>query len=393
MHILVANIGSTSLKYRLFAFAGAEATLLAKGGLERVTDYAVAIESCLEDLRGQGFLQGDGPLDAVAFKCVVAQGVSGCVHLTDEVLAAMEAFNRLAPAHNPPYVAGIRQFRQTLPGVPLIGLFETAFYQWAPPAFRRYAVPPSWHAAGMERLGFHGASHKFIAERSAVVLGREDLAGGIENLYRSGPPQPSGAKPLRVISCHLGGSSSITGLRDGVAIGNSFGTSPQSGLPQNNRSGDLDPFALLHMMREENLSIEETEKLLCQEGGLKALSGGDNDLRDIKAKADKGNAEAQLALAVLTENIRHWVGAFYLSLNGLDGLVFTAGIGENNPWLRAAVCHQLDHLGIILDPERNEAIRGTEGRISADHSPTSVWVIPTNEELVVAREAHRLLNA
>ncbi|MCH8475625.1 MAG: acetate kinase [Opitutales bacterium] len=391
MNILVANIGSTSLKYRLYAFGEAGPELLAKGGFERVTDYAATINECLAELRQNGVLQEASDLDAVAFKVIVAKGVSGCVHLTEPVLEAMEHFSRLAPAHNPPYIAGIRQFAETLPGVPLIGLFETAFYQWAPPAFRRYAVPASWQEAGMERLGFHGASHKFIAERSAQLLGRQDLSVGIEDLYQKGPPAVAGEKPLRVISCHLGGSSSITGLRNGVAIGNSFGTSPQSGLPQNNRSGDLDPFALLHMMREENLDVAATEKLLCTEGGLKALSGGYNDLRDIKSQADSGNEQARLAIDVLVEQIRHWIGSFYLSLNGLDALVFTAGIGENNPWLREAVCRDLDQLGLQLDPTKNESLRGEEGEISSPNSPVKVLVIPTNEELVVAREAQRLL--
>ena len=393
MNILVANIGSTSLKYRLYAFRAEGPELLAKGGFERVTDYAATINECLQELRKKGVLQSASDLDAVAFKVIVAKGVSGCVRLTDEVLAAMEHFSRLAPAHNPPYIAGIRQFAESLPGVPLIGLFETAFYQWAPTAFRRYAVPASWQEAGMERLGFHGASHKYIAERSAKLLGREDLSAGIEDLYQKGPPTEGDQTPLRVISCHLGGSSSITGLRNGVAIGNSFGTSPQSGLPQNNRSGDLDPFALLHMMREQNLDVAATEKLLCTEGGLKALSGGFNDLRDIKSEADQGNEKADLAISVLVEQIRHWVGSFYLSLNGLDALVFTAGIGENNPWLREAVCRNLDNLGIRLDPDKNENLRGEEGEISAPDSPVKVLVIPTNEELVVAREAQRLLTS
>ncbi len=391
MKILVANLGSTSLKYRLFEFYGEKATPLHKGGFERVTDYAAAIDDCLADLRDSGVLSGEGDLAAVAFKTIMAKDLSGCVRVDDKVLQAMEACNRIAPAHNPPYVEGIRVFSEKMPGTPMIALFETAFYQWVPEAATRYAVPEAWYQLGVRRNGFHGASHKFIAERSAELLDREDLAERARTLYASKEPQAAKTPSLRVISCHLGGSSSVTGLRDGVAVGNSFGTSPQSGLPQNNRSGDLDPFALLHAMRELGLSVEETENVLSKESGLKALSGGHNDLRDIKAEADKGNAAARRAIEVYVTQIRHWIGAFHLELNGLDALVFTAGIGENNPWLRDKVCRDLDGLGIELDPSANDKAGPEEAIISAPDSPVKVMIIPTNEELVVAREACRLL--
>ncbi len=391
MKILVANLGSTSLKYRLFEFSGERATPLHKGGFERVTDYAAAIDDCLADLRDSGALSGEGDLAAVAFKTIMAENLSGCVRVDDKVLRAMEACNRIAPAHNPPYVEGIRVFSEKMPGTPMIALFETAFYQWVPEAATRYAVPESWFELGVRRNGFHGASHKFIAERSAELLGREDVAERARTLYARKEPQAANAPSLRVISCHLGGSSSVTGLLDGVAVGNSFGTSPQSGLPQNNRSGDLDPFALLHVMREKRLSVEETENVLSKESGLKALSGGHNDLRDIKAEADKGNAAAQRAIDVYIAQIRHWIGAFHLELNGLDALVFTAGIGENNPWLRAKVCDRLDRLGLVLDTDANAAAGPDEAVISAPEAPVDVMIIPTNEELVVAREARRLL--
>jgi acetate kinase len=391
MKILVANIGSTSLKYRLFSFREDRAELVARGGFERVTDYSAAIDHCLAELEAGGFVQKPGNLSAVAFKTIMAKGLSGCVRVDEEVLAAMEAYSRIAPAHNPPYIDGIRAFSRKMPAVPMIALFETAFYQWVPEGSRRYPVPDSWHEAGVVRFGFHGASHKFIGERSAELLDRPDVAERGQSLYVHPRPADPAKPSLRVISCHLGGSSSVSGLRDGVAIGNSFGTSPQSGLPQNNRSGDLDPFALLHIMREQKLTLEETENILSRDSGLKALSGGFNDLRDIKTEADAGNPRARLAIDVFVAQIRHWIGAFFLSLNGIDALVFTAGIGENNPWIRAAVCHELDQLGIVIDPAANEKLRATEGCISAAASKVKVLVIPTNEELVVAREAHRML--
>jgi acetate kinase len=389
--ILVANLGSTSLKWRLFDFAGGGERLLHKGGLERVSDHAQAIEQCLAQLRDAGHITGPGDLAAVGFKTVLARGVTGCVRLDESVLQAMEACNPIAPAHNPPYVSGIRLFAQRLPGVPLVGLFETAFYQWLPDAATRYGVPAAWHEAGVRRWGYHGASHKFIAERSAELLGRPDVAARARDLYVNGGATPVREPALRVISCHLGGSSSLTGLRNGVAIGNSLGLSPQSGLPHNNRVGDLDAMAVPWVLRTLGLSLDEVERQLCREAGLKGVSGVSNDIRDIQAAAEQGQPRARAALDFFVHEIRRWLGAYLVELGGLDALVFTAGIGENRPEIRAAVCAGLEAFGIALDPAQNAAARGRETRISPPDRPVQVWVIPTNEELVVAREVKRLL--
>jgi acetate kinase len=332
-------------------------------------------------------------LAAVGFKTIMARGITGCVRLDEGVVRAMEEYNTVAPAHNPPYIAGIRLFAKRMPKTPLIALFETAFYQWAPEAAMRYAVPEAWREAGVRRWGFHGASHKFIAERSAELLCREDVAKRARMLYVDGGASPVREPALRIVSCHLGGSSSVTGICNGVAIGTSMGLSPQSGLPQNNRVGDLDAFALPLLMRRMGLTLEEAERQMCQESGFKGLSGGFNDIRDIQARAGEGDARAQLALEVFAHQARHWIGAFYLELNGLDGLVMTAGIGENEGALRAAICRDLDQLGIVLDPALNARTRGREAIISAPESRVKVIVIPTNEELVVAREARRFLEA
>ena len=186
MKILIANLGSTSLKWRLFDFSNGAETLLHKGGFERVTDYPKAIEDCLAQLKGAGAIANESELAAVGFKTVIAKDVTGCVRLDERVLKAMEAYSGLAPAHNPPYMIGIRLFAKRVPRVPLVGLFETAFYQFAPEAMMRYAVPETWHAAGIRRWGFHGASHKFIAERSAEMLGRADVAARAQDLYEIG---------------------------------------------------------------------------------------------------------------------------------------------------------------------------------------------------------------
>ena len=397
MNILVANLGSTSFKFRLFRFDGAgTAALLAKGGYERVTDYGKAIDDCLAELLAGGHVRSSADLHGVGFKTVLGKNLTGCLRAdTDErVIAALDGFKEIAPAHNPPYALGIRRFREKLPGVPLVALFETAFYQWMPEAATRYAVPQAWYEAGVRRYGFHGASHKFAAERSAELLGRADIAERVRLLYQTGPSSAAtGAKPLRVISCHLGGSSSVTGIRDGVAVGTSMGLSPQSGLPQNNRVGDLDSAAVPFVMKTLGLSLAEVERQMTKEGGLLGLSGVGNDLRDVRAAAQQGNARAQLALDVFVHSARHWIGAFLVELGGCDALVFTAGIGENNPDLRAAICANLGGLGLELDPAKNGALRGTEGEISAATSRTKVFVIPANEELVVARETLRCISA
>ena len=344
-------------------------------------------------IRKAGAIASASELAAVGFKTVIAKDVTGCVRLDERVLGAMEAYNGLAPAHNPPYITGIRLFAQRVPGVPLIGLFETAFYQFAPAAMMRYGVPETWHDLGIRRWGFHGASHKFIAERSAELLSRPDVAQRAANLYVDGGKSPVEGAPFRVISCHLGGSSSITGIVNGVAIGNSLGMSPQSGLPHNNRVGDLDAEALPYAVRSLGISIEEAQRQLSKEGGLKGLSGVSNDIRDIQEAATKGNAKAQLAIDVFISEARRWIGGYFLQLNGADALVFTAGIGENRGELRAAICANLDQLGIVLDPAKNAACRATEALISADNSRVKVLVIPTNEELVVARESKRFLES
>ena len=392
MKILIANIGSTSLKWRLFDFANSAENLLHKGGFERVTNYAKAIEECLAQLKEAGAIASEKDLAAVGFKTVIAKNVTGCVRLDERVLKAMEDYNGLAPAHNPPYITGIRLFAQRMPNAPLVGLFETAFYQFAPEPMMRYAVPDSWHDIGVRRWGFHGASHKFIAERSAELLSRPDIADRARRLYVNGANGSVNGAALRVISCHLGGSSSISGIHNGVAIGNSLGMSPQSGLPHNNRVGDLDAEALPYVVKTFAISNDEAQRQFSKEGGLKGLAGGlSNDIRDIEDAAAKGNAKAKLALDVFVSEARRWIGGYFFQLNGADAIVFTAGIGENRTELRAAICANLDQLGIVLDAEKNNSTRATEGVISAANSHVKVMVIPTNEELVVARETKRFL--
>jgi len=393
MKILIANLGSTSFKYRLFDMEEGRAEELASGGFERVTDYTQCIEEMLAGLVGEGTLESGEDIGAVGFKTVLGKDLSGCVEADERVMEALEGFKEVAPAHNPAYAEGIRCFAAKLPSVPRVALFETAFYQWVTPEVYNYAIPKEWRDLGIRRYGFHGASHKYVAERSAEILGNESVADRVKQLYVEGPGEFTG-DPLRVISCHLGGSSSVTGIKDGVAIGTSMGFSPQSGLPQNNRVGDLDSMAIPYVSKMLGLSVEEAEQQLNKQSGLLGLSGVSNDARDIREAAEKGNADAKLATAVLIESIRHWAGSFFFKMGGAEAIVFTAGIGENDSELRSAVCEGLEDLGIKIDPTANEGTtRGAEGIISTPDSKIKVMVIPANEELVIAREVFRKVSA
>ena len=366
---------------------------VASGGYERVTDYTECIEDMLENLVGNGNISSAEELDAVGFKTVLGKDLSGCVEADDSVLAALDGFKEVAPAHNPAYAEGIRCFREKLPNVKRVALFETAFFQWVAPGASEYAIPKAWRELGIRRYGFHGASHKFVAERSAELLGNEVVADRARRLYVDGPVQYDGPN-LRVLSCHLGGSSSVVGIHNGVAIGSSMGFSPQSGLPQNNRVGDLDSMAIPYVSKMLGLSVEDAEHQLTKESGLLGLSGISNDVRDISEKAQDGNANAKLALDVLVDSIRHWAGSFYFKMGSAEAIVFTAGIGENRTDLRAAVCAGLEDLGVKIDPLANESIvRGKEGIISTPDSRIQVLVIPANEELVIAREVYRFMQS
>lgn len=393
MKVLVANLGSTSFKYRLFEMDGSTADLLDNGGYERVTDYTECIGDMLEKLIEDKVLNSGDDLDAVGFKTVLGKDLSGCVEADDKVMQALDGFKEVAPAHNPAYAEGIRCFREKLPQVRRIALFETAFFQWTEPGASEYAIPQNWRDLGIRRYGFHGASHKFISERVPELLGNEALAERARQLYIDGPGEYSGP-PLRILSCHLGGSSSVVGINNSIAVGSSMGFSPQSGLPQNNRVGDLDAMAVPYIMKMKGLSVEEAERQLTKESGLLGLSGVSNDVRDIAEAVEAGNTGAQLALDVLVDSIRHWLGAFHFKMGGAEVLSFTAGIGENRTDIREKVCAGLEDLGIQIDPEANaKIIRGEEGIISTPDSRVKVVVIPANEELVIAREVFRKVNA
>ncbi len=392
MKILVANLGSTSFKYRLFDMDGERQ--LARGSIERIgaaespcaveigdfreeliatiPDHAVAVRKCLEQLTDSntGCLQDASEVSAIGFKAVHGGRVSGVQRVTEELLVAMEEMNQVAPAHNPPYIAAMRQLAQKLPDIPLVAAFETGFHATVPARLKVFACPFEWaDDYHVRRWGFHGASHRYIANRTADLLGREEL---------------------RVVSCHLGGSSSLCAIRGRESVQTSMGMSPQSGLPHNNRVGDFDPFALPVVMKATGKSLDEVLDVLAEKSGLLGLSGVSGDVRDLEQAASAGNERAQLALDVFTSEIRRYLGGMLVELGGLDVLVFTGGIGENGTRVRAAVCQDLEGLGIELDATANESTKG-ETKINTASSRTQIWTIPTNEEIVVARQTHELL--
>ena len=385
--ILVANLGSTSFKFRLYEMPTER--LLAKGGFERLGSDRAAWKITIGDgpeKSGQGDIRthedairltdrelgGLAHLAAVGFKPVMARGISGTQLMDARVLSAMEDIAALLPAHNPPYIAGVRLFNKLYPGLPCIGTFETAFYDRVPAHNRRFPIPLEWEKKyGIARHGFHGASHRYVSERAAELRGSEKM---------------------RLVSCHLGGSSSMAAVKDGIALDSSWGMTPQSGLPQNNRAGDFDCFAMIYLARECGLGWDAVEKALASASGLQGMSGlASGDMRYLRAAAAAGHEDARTAIAVFVAAIRKYLGQFFLELNGLDVLVFTAGIGENNPDLRAEICADLDCLGLQLDPAANAACRATEAVISTPDSLVEVRVIPTNEEIIIARHAWRLL--
>jgi len=384
MKILVANIGSTSFKFRLFDIVGGQERELASGSADRIggaggqmtlrvgnqaarahsadfADHGQAIRHVIDRLTEAGV----GAPGAVAFKAVVGGDLLAVAPVDDKVLAEMERLAPVGPAHNPPYVAAMRMFRKVLSAIPLVACFEMGFHRTNPPRRRVYAVPADWAERGVKRYGYHGASHRYIATRTAQLLGRDDL---------------------RVISCHLGGSSSLCAIRDGQSVATSMGLSPQSGLPQSNRVGDFDVYGMKLMMTGTGRSFDDLLEELGNRAGLAALSGTSGDMRDVQQAAASGSEKATLALEVFITAVRDILGAYLVELGGADAIVFTGGIGENQPSLRAGVCEGLGFAGITLDAAKNASAKG-EARIEAAGSSAAIWVMPTNEELIVARQA------
>jgi acetate kinase len=370
MLVLVANLGSTSFKFKLLDMER-DGEVIARGGYERIGQpgsphktHADVIDQILKDLPNKP--------DAIGFKAVHGGPISGAVRVTDDVIHTMEQFADIAPAHNPCYIAAMKAFKAKLPNVPQVAAFETAFHQTVPMSRQVYAIPWEWtEKLGIRRYGFHGASHRYIAARVSELVGKESSR--------------------RIISCHLGGSCSVCAIEHGKSVANSLGLTPQTGVFHNNRVGDFDTFALLRLTKH-GLTVDDVLKKLGKEGGLLGISGVSNDMRDVEREAASGNARAKLAVDAFVESVRHYIGVSLVALGGCDVLAFTGGIGENGIALREAICRDLEWAGIVLDHAKNQA-RGHETKISKVESSTEIWIVPTNEELIVARQTEAVLNA
>ncbi|MBR1602621.1 MAG: acetate kinase [Synergistaceae bacterium] len=395
MKILVINCGSSSLKYQLFDMDNE--AVLAKGLVERIgidgsqikhtktgmdavthitpiPDHKVAIKLVLDALldKNHGVLSSLSELSAIGHRVVHgAEEFATSVKIDAKVMDALKRCIPLAPLHNPANIMGIEAVTEALPNIPQVGVFDTAFHQTMPRHAFIYGVPYEYYEKHkIRRYGFHGTSHYFVSHRAAEMLG-----------------QP--IEKLKIVTCHLGNGSSITAVDGGKSVDTSMGFTPLAGVLMGTRSGDVDPALLPFIAKAENMNLDQVDALLNKKSGLLGISGLSSDLRDVESAAAKGDARAKLAEDVLNYGVKKFIGAYAAAMGGIDVLVFTAGVGENSASTRAAVCDGLEFLGIKIDPVKND-MRGKEMEISAAGSRVHVMVIPTNEELMIARDTKRL---
>ena len=389
--IFIMNLGTTSFKFKLYLFSQEQQQVLASGEIESVgaalsayalqlgdtqkeagqtpiPDHGAGFAFCVERLQQSGILSSMADLDAVGYKAVHGGSLSGTQPVTDALLAEMERMVPLVPAHNPIYLRAMKDIRQRYPEVKQVARFETSFHATIPDYRTTYGVPYQWREElGIRKYGFHGSSHEYIA-------------GTVKKL------NPDAKK---VVSCHLGGSSSICAIHDGKSIATTMGATAQSGLFNNNRVGDFEVFCLPMLMEHYGGSLENVLKVLSKESGLLGLSGVSNDLRHVLQAMDEGNPHARLAVETLVDNIVGYIGMYTAYLGGLDALVFTGGIGLHSDRIRKLVCERLGYLNLVLDEEKNAAAN-TE-LISTVGSSVAVYRIKTDEEIVVARNIYTML--
>jgi len=390
MNILIANPGSTSYKCKLIDVDSMQSKFEAE--VERIgeeegifnyqyqnedvsknlaiPDYSSAVELTIQALQERDLFS---EIEAVGFKTVLAKDITGTVEINDNVIQAMKEYTPLAPVHNKVYLKVISIFKEVIPDIPLIGKFETSFHTDIPPQAYLYGIPYEYYKKyGIRKYGFHGASHQYIAETT-----EEKLLEKTDN--------------LRIISCHLGGSSSVCAIQDGKSVDTSMGMSPQSGLLNAERTGDIDPYALLYLQEKEEMSIDEMREMLGSKSGAAGISGVGGDFRDIISEMKQGNKQAELAFKTYSYYVKRYIGEYLAVLNGADAIVFTAGIGTNNPSIRKEILKEMENLGIVLDDEKNKSTT-EQGKISSQESEIGIFVLPTNEEKIVARKVQEYLN-
>lgn len=398
MKILVINAGSSSLKYQLIDMT--DETVLAKGLAERIgidnsmlshtparkekveikvdiKDHVQAVKMVIDALvhPEYGVIKDISEISAVGHRVVHGgERFSSSVIIDDDVMEAIRANINLAPLHNPANITGIEACKKVMPNTPMVAVFDTAFHQTMPKEAYIYAIPYSaYEKYGIRRYGFHGTSHKYVTLRAAKLLERP-------------------IEELKMVTCHLGNGSSIAAVKGGKSVDTSMGFTPLEGLPMGTRCGVIDPAIVTFLMEKENMTYQQIDHYLNKESGVLGISGVSSDFRDLEAAANEGNERAQLALDIFAYSIKKYIGAYAAAMGGLDCVVFTAGIGENNPYIRQKACEGLEFLGIYIDREKNEYTKkGKEGEISTDDSKVKVLVIPTNEELMIARETLELV--
>lgn len=394
MKILVVNCGSSSLKFQLIDSETEE--VAASGLCERIgldgaliykvngdkikqeidlPDHEVAIKKVLDTLLDKeiGVLTSLDEIGAIGHRMVHGgEKFSSSVIINEEIIKQIETCNDLAPLHNPANLLGVRACQEVMPGVPNVVVFDTAFHQTMPSKAYLYALPKEYYEKyGVRRYGFHGTSHSFVSKRLAELAGLD-----INN--------------SRMIICHIGSGASISAIKDGKSVDTSMGMTPLEGLMMGTRSGDMDPAIVEFICQKENITVQEMTTILNKKSGALGLSGLSNDYRDLVEAAQGGNQDAINALDVMVYRVIKYIGAYYMALGGVDTIALTAGVGENNLELRAKIVEGLAAIGIKLDVEAN-AVRGDERKISTDDSAAQVWVVPTNEELAIARETARLV--
>jgi acetate kinase len=390
--IIAINAGSSSLKFQLFEMPAEE--VITKGLIERIglndsiftisvngekqtetkdiPNHEVAVELLLNKLTSTGIIKSLDEIEGVGHRVVHGgEEFPDSILITDDVLKKIDALSELAPLHNPANVTGIKAFQNVLPNVPAVAVFDTAFHQTMPESSFLYSLPYEYYKNyGIRKYGFHGTSHKYVSERAAEMLGRP-------------------LDQLRLISCHLGNGASIAAIQGGKSIDTSMGFTPLAGVTMGTRSGNIDPALIPFIMEKTNKTAEEVLDVLNKKSGMLGVSGFSSDLRDIQEEATKGNERAELALSVFASRIHKYIGSYAARMSGVDAIIFTAGIGENSSTIRARVLRGLEFMGVYWDPSLND-LRGDERFISYPHSPVKVMVIPTDEEVMIARDVVRL---
>ncbi|MDD3350575.1 MAG: acetate kinase [Eubacteriales bacterium] len=398
MKVLVVNCGSSSLKYQVLEMD--DASLLAKGLVERIgidgsvikhektgmdkfvketpmKNHTEAIGHVLEALMDAeyGVVKSMDEIGAVGHRVVHAgEKYASSVLITEDVMNALEECIDLAPLHNPPNIMGIRACQELMPKTPMVGVFDTAFHQTMTPETYLYAIPYEYYENyKVRKYGFHGTSHKYVAERAAEMLGKD-------------------FKDIKVITCHLGNGASCAAVKNGICIDTSMGFTPLDGLVMGTRSGAIDPAVITFLKQKEKISADDVVSVLNKKSGMLGVSGISSDFRDVEKAAEEGNERCKLAINIFAQRVKSFIGSYIAEMNGADAIVFTAGVGENDIMMRELICSDMDQIGIKVDPKKNN-IRGEETVISADDSKIKVLLIPTNEELMIARDTAEIVAA